>query len=107
MGIRLVYSFFFLQRFAFRAYNACNDFLARSQTLYLYCDVSQEPITRGFDFSFCQNLVTHKQEKQMAHTHDLIEAKISTRTRKERQRKMIRSLVLETFFGVSLFFVFQ
>ena len=35
MRIGLVYSFFFLEKFAFRAYNACNAILARSQTLYL------------------------------------------------------------------------
>ena len=33
MSIRLVYSFYFLRRFAFRAYNAYDATLARSHTL--------------------------------------------------------------------------
>ena len=40
--------FLFLKRFAFRAYNACNAILAWSHTLYLYCELSQGSITRGF-----------------------------------------------------------
>jgi len=54
---------------------------------------AMSPYLEDFIFLCIKILVTHKQEKEMAHTHDLIEAKISTRTRKERQRKKKNDMV--------------
>ena len=39
-------------------------------------------MTRRFHLPFDKKKVTHKQEKQMTHTYDLIEAKISMEARK-------------------------
>ena len=46
---------------------------------------------------------THKQEKKMAHTYDLIEAKISMEQNTEK-RETMKSLPLESFFRMLLFF---